>query len=138
MQDSRQRHLLFLPAGQLERRLDQKILHPHDGRRALHPGQHLLPGHGPVFQGKCDILPHGQPHELGIRILLYGSHMLADLEDAGILRLDSRHFQGALDLALVGKWNQPVNAVSECGFPTPAGAKDQDFFTLVQSQIDMM
>ena len=65
---------LFLPAGNLVGRVAQDPANIHQIRRFLHNFVHFIPGNAVVFQGKGNILRHGQTDELPVGILKHGTN----------------------------------------------------------------
>ena len=130
---------LLLPAGKLEGGGGQQVLHLHHLRHFSHPVVHLGVGDIIILQGKGDVLAGGQPDKLPVGILQHRADHLGELEDILFSGFQPVDLQAALlDLALVGKRNQAVQAVAEGAFAAAAGTDDEDFFAGVDLQVDVV
>ena len=63
--------------------------------------------------------------------------MAGDIEDAQLLCLLAEELQAAADLPLIGKRDQPVDAVGHGGLAAAGGPRNQQLLPLADRQIDI-
>ena len=101
-------------------------------------GVHLILRGAAVFQCKGNVLAHGQPDELAVRVLQHRAHMGRKLKEAAVGRIHTVHGQGAGARAGVGKRVQPVDAGRQRAFAAAGRPGDQHTLTGVDIQVDIM
>ena len=118
---ARQAHPLLLPARKLVRCIAEVVLDAHQLGGMAGDGVHLILRGTAVFQCKGNVLAHGQPDELAVRVLQHRAHMGRKLEEAAVGRIHTVHGQGAGARAGVGKRVQPLMHPASVLFPLPEG-----------------
>ena len=64
--------------------------------------------------------------------------MVGDGEDIRLPDFDAGNLAGSLDLAVIGKWDQTVDAVTESGLSAAGRAQNEHLFAAVDRQIDIV
>ena len=135
---ARDRHLLFLTAGEVERHRAYEILHAHDARVPAHDRHHLAPGDALVFHGVGDVLAHGKAHELRVAVLEHRPHHFAQAMYGKAACFLSVHGHGAGDRPLVRKRDEPVDAVGKRRFPAAGAAEYEHLLAFMDLEVEVV
>ncbi len=120
--DARKADPLLLPAGKLVGRIAEVVLNAHQLGGAAGDGVHLILRGAAVFQCKGNVLAHGQPDELAVRVLQHRAHMGRKLKDAAVGGVHAVHGQGAGALAGgFAKGFSPLMQPASVLLPLPEG-----------------
>ena len=134
---ARQAHPLLLPARKLVRCVAEMVLDAHQLGGMAGDGVHLILRGAAVFQCKGNVLAHGQPDELAVRVPQHRAHMGRKLKEAAVRRIHTVYGQGAGARAGVGKRVQAVDAPRQRTLAAAGGARNEHPFTRVDLQIDI-
>ena len=113
------------------------VLDAHQLSSMAGDGVHLILRGAAVFQCKGNVLAHGQPDELAVRVLQHRAHMGRKLKEAAVGRIHTVYGQGAGARAGVGKRVQPVDAPRQRTLSAAGGARNEHPFPRVDLQIDI-
>ena len=136
--NARQTDALLLPAGKLVRCIVEVVFDPDQLCGTAGDLVHFLLRGAAVFQRKGNVLPHGQPYELAVRVLQHGAHMPGQLKDTAVGRVNAVHNQTALAFAGVGEGIQTVDAGRQCAFAAAGRTCNQHALARVDVQINVV
>ena len=98
---------------------------------------HLILRHTAVFQCKCDILTHGQPDKLSVRILQNRPNMGGKFKDTAFGGIHAIDDQLTGRFAGIGIGIQSVDAARQRTFSAAGRTCDQHPFSRIDIQIDI-
>ena len=136
-EDAGEGNALLLPARELARRVQEVVLHADERGGLRHALVQLRLADAVVLRREGDILRHRETDELAVRVLQHRPDRAGDPEDPQLAALAAGDGQAPAALPLVGKGDQPVDAVRQRRFAAAGRPADQDLFALADRKRDV-
>lgn len=90
-----------------------------------------------ILHCKSDILANRQPNELTVRILQHRANDLGELEDIQVPGFLPLYLQTSLNISLVIKRDQAIQAMTEGAFPASAGSHNENLLPGIDLEVDI-
>ena len=129
---------LFLPSGKLKGRGIKKGTHINHVRNFLNGFFHCTLFNPVILQRKCDVFSDCQTDELSVRILQDCSDSFGPIEKIILRSVFTVNQKTSGNRTFIGKGNQSVNAMRESAFSASGRPDNQNFFSRINIQIDIV